>query len=256
MGDFIKVDRKILKWEWWSDINTSRLFFYMLISAYWKDGNYKGRIIPRGSFPSSVSELAKETNLTENEIRTALKHLKNTGEITSKSTNKFTVFSVKNYDLYQSDNKQNCEQITSKNTNETQTNNEQLTNSILKEDKNIKNNNIRSNSDDLNDTEKPKTRKTKLSEEENQELLHNFEIIYNSYPRKVGKTAGFELYKQWLNGRDISGKRIKLTNRQMWLAIARYKKYIEDNETKKQYIKQFDTFMRKPILDYIGDDEQ
>ena len=144
-GNFIKIDRKILKWEWWSDINTFRLFMYMLISAYWKDGNYKGKTIPRGAFPSSVTDLAKNTNLTENEIRTALKHLQSTGEITSKSTNKFTIFFVENYDIYQSSenqiNEQKYKQITSKNTNESQTINKQLTNSILKEYKEYKENN-------------------------------------------------------------------------------------------------------------------
>lgn len=124
-GNFIKIDRKILKWEWWSDINTFRLFMYMLISAYWKDGNYKGKIIERGSFPSSISELSKETNLSVMEIRTSLKHLQLTGEITSKATNKFTIFTVVNYNLYQTDNKQDNKQITSN-----------LTNSILKESKN------------------------------------------------------------------------------------------------------------------------
>ena len=105
-GNFIKIDRKILKWEWWSDINTFRLFMYMLISAYWKDGNYKGKIIERGSFPSSISELSKETNLSVMEIRTSLKHLQLTGEITSNLTNN------------------------------QQTDNILLTNSILKESKN------------------------------------------------------------------------------------------------------------------------
>lgn len=138
-GNFIKIDRKITKWEWWSDINTFRVFVYMLISAYWKDGNYKGVPIPRGSFPSSISDLARETNLTENEIRTTLKHLKSTGEITSKSTNKFTVFSINNYDLYQTINEQDYMQITGKITNESQTINKQLTSPILKEYKNIKN---------------------------------------------------------------------------------------------------------------------
>ena len=124
-GNFIKIDRKILKWEWWSDINTFRLFMYMLISAYWKDGNYKGKIIERGSFPSSISELSKETNLSVMEIRTSLKHLQLTDEITSKATNKFTIFTVVNYNLYQTDNKQDSKQITGN-----------LTNSILKESKN------------------------------------------------------------------------------------------------------------------------
>lgn len=135
-GNFIKIDRKILKWEWWSDINTFRLFMYMLISAYWKDGNYKGKIIKRGSFPSSISELSKETNLSVMEIRTSLKHLQLTGEITSKSTNKFTIFTVVNYNLYQTDNKQDNKPITSNLTNNQQTDNILLTNSILKESKN------------------------------------------------------------------------------------------------------------------------
>lgn len=135
-GNSIKIDRKILKWEWWSNINTFRLFMYMLISAYWKDGNYKGKIIERGSFPSSISELSKETNLSVMEIRTSLKHLQLTGEITSKSTNKFTIFTVVNYNLYQTDNKQDNKQITSNLTNNQQTDNILLTNSILKESKN------------------------------------------------------------------------------------------------------------------------
>ena len=45
LNNFIKIDRKILKWEWWNDINTSRLFIYMLIAANWKDNNYKGEVI-------------------------------------------------------------------------------------------------------------------------------------------------------------------------------------------------------------------
>lgn len=137
-SNFIKLNRKIIEWEWWSDINTFRVFVYMLICAYWKDGNYRGILIPRGSFPSSIAELARGTNLTDNEIRTALKHLKSTGEITSKSTNKYTVFTVNNYDLYQAVNEQKHEQITGENTNEAQAINKQLTSPILKENKNIR----------------------------------------------------------------------------------------------------------------------
>ena len=108
----------------------------MLISAYWTDGNYKGTPIPRGSFPSTIPNLARETSLTENEIRTTLKHLQSTGEITVKSTNKFTVFTINNYDLYQTVNRQNHRQSTDEITDKPQTINIQLTDSILKEDKN------------------------------------------------------------------------------------------------------------------------
>lgn len=101
----------------------------------------------------------------------------------------------------------------------------------------ILNNNINNAKDELNELEK------------------NFKIIYDSYPKKVGKARGFDLYKGWLKGRDISGRKVKLTNKQMWNAISKYKREIENNGTELQYVKQFDTFMNKSILDYVEDEE-
>jgi hypothetical protein len=221
-GNFIKIDRKILNWEWWSDINTFRLFMYMLISAYWKSGNYKGRVIPRGSFPSSVSDLAKNTNLTENEIRTALKHLKSTGEITSKSTNKFTIFSVENYDFYQSlENKIN-EQKNKRTTNKSQTINKQLTNSILKEykeDKNV-NNNIMSIS----------------------AINALFEELWLLYPRKKGKGQISDAKKR---------KIAEVGKEQMIRAIERYKRYVS---TQKDLSYQYgSTFFNSGYIDYLDE---
>ena len=98
---YIKLNRKIVDWEWYSDINTCRLFIHMLLKANWKDGNFKGKQIPRGSFASSFGKLAEETQLTVDEVRTAVKHLISTKEITKHGYSKFTVFTVKNYDAYQ-----------------------------------------------------------------------------------------------------------------------------------------------------------
>lgn len=98
-GNYIKLYRSVLEWEWYSDINTSRLFLHMLLKVNWKEGKFQGTTVPRGSFVSSIKKLAEETELTEREIRTAISHLKSTGEVTSKSTNKFTVFTVVNYEL-------------------------------------------------------------------------------------------------------------------------------------------------------------
>lgn len=113
-GSYIKLSRGLLDWEWYSDINTTRAFIHMLLKANWKDGNFKGMAVPRGSFVSSIGKLASETGLTEREIRTAISHLKMTGEVTSKTTNKFTVFSVVKYDLYQANDKQSVSQEPSK----------------------------------------------------------------------------------------------------------------------------------------------
>lgn len=122
-GNYIKIFRSMLEWEWYDDINTKVLFLHMLLMANWKDGNFRGTTVPRGSFVSSIKKMSEETKLTEQEVKTAIKHLKKTKEITSKSTNKFTVFTVNNYNQYQSINQQNNKQVT----NEQQTNNKLLT---------------------------------------------------------------------------------------------------------------------------------
>lgn len=112
--DYIKLSRKILEWEWWDDINTCRLFIYCLLKANWKDGRFKGMVIPKGSFVSSIPKMSDETSLTIREIRTAISHLKSTGEVTCKSYAKYTVFTVQNYCEYQQSDLQNDRQATGK----------------------------------------------------------------------------------------------------------------------------------------------
>lgn len=111
-GNYIMLYRSLLEWEWYTDINTCRLFIHMLLKANWKDGKFQGKEIKRGSFVSSIRTLADETKLTEREIRTAISHLKATHEVTSKSYNKYTVFTVINYDAYQVSDAQNDNQPT------------------------------------------------------------------------------------------------------------------------------------------------
>ena len=100
--DYIKLSRKILEWEWYSDINTKTLFLHMLLKANWKDGRFQGIEIPRGSFTSSYQMLAMETGLTVKNVRTSLEHLKKTEEVAVSRHPKFSVFTIKNYIKYQS----------------------------------------------------------------------------------------------------------------------------------------------------------
>lgn len=98
---FIKIHRKILEWSWYNDINTCRVFIHMLLKANWKEGRFRDITVPCGSFVSSIAKLAEETGLTNDEVRTAISHLIQTREITKQSTNKYTVFTLVNYVLYQ-----------------------------------------------------------------------------------------------------------------------------------------------------------
>lgn len=120
---FIKIHRKMLDWEWYKDTNTFCLFLHCLLIANWKDGKFMGYEIPRGSFVSSYSQLAQQTSMSIQNVRTAINHLKSTGELTVNSHTKFSVFTVVNYNRYQDDNRQANKQLT----NNQQATNKQLT---------------------------------------------------------------------------------------------------------------------------------
>ena len=122
-GNWIKLFSKFVNWEWYKDQNTKSLFIHCLIKANWKDGKFEGKIIPRGSFVSGRKKLAQELGMTEQEIRTALKHLISTNEITIATTNKYSVITVVNYELYQQINQVSNQQLT----NNQPTTNQQLT---------------------------------------------------------------------------------------------------------------------------------
>ncbi len=109
---WIKLHTKLLNWEWYSDINTTRLFIHCLLKANYKEGNFEGKEIARGSFVTSLPKLSEETGLSIQQTRTSLNKLISTNNITNKSHTKYRVITINNYDLYQKNNSQNNRQIT------------------------------------------------------------------------------------------------------------------------------------------------
>lgn len=137
-GNYIKINRSMLEWEWYKDTNTKILFLHMLLKANWKDSSFMGTEVKRGSFVSSTKNLSLETGLSEKQVRTSILHLKKTGEVASQSTNRFTVFTVNNYGLYQDEGKPEGKQRAGKGQAEGK---QRATIEEYKEGKNIKNNN-------------------------------------------------------------------------------------------------------------------
>lgn len=101
MEGYIKLYRSLLDWGWYSDNNTKAVFLHLLLTANFKDGQFRGRIIRRGQCVTSIPQLEKELHLTARQVRTALQHLKKTGELFLESTNRYTVATIQNYDRYQ-----------------------------------------------------------------------------------------------------------------------------------------------------------
>jgi hypothetical protein len=126
---FITIHRKLTDWEWYSDIKTKVLFIHLLISVNWECKSWRGITINRGSIITSISHLSAETNLTPQNIRTCLKRLKSTNEITIVPTNKFTLITIVKYDDYQ--NKDSSPTIKTTN-NQHSSNNQSTTTKPLK----------------------------------------------------------------------------------------------------------------------------
>ena len=98
---FIKLDRNIINWRWFTDGKTLRVWIWLLASANIKDHDFLGDTIHRGQVATSRKTIASATGLTEDEVRTALKHLKCTGEITSRIRPKYQVITILSFDKYQ-----------------------------------------------------------------------------------------------------------------------------------------------------------
>lgn len=98
---YIKLYRSLLNWEWYDDINTKTVFLHLLLTVNIAKRQWHGITVPCGSRVSSYAVLAKETRLTERQVRTAISHLETTGELTRYKYPNFTVFAINNYDKYQ-----------------------------------------------------------------------------------------------------------------------------------------------------------
>ena len=126
---FVKVYKKLLDWEWYDNINTKVLFLHCLLKANWKPAKWHGIEIQPGQFITSLPTLSNETHLSIQEVRTALKHLKSTGELTDYQQSNFRVITVNNWEEYQGDNRRS---------NRSLTDHQQTANSLLTADKEYK----------------------------------------------------------------------------------------------------------------------
>jgi DNA-binding transcriptional MocR family regulator len=133
MDGWIKLHRSLLCWGWWDDIAVTRLWLYILLTANHGQETGHGVTIQAGQLVTGRKQLAANTGLSEQQIRTALKKLESTHEITTKTTNRFTVITVVKWADYQVFNNGANQQIT----NKQPTNNQQTTTN--KNDKNEKN---------------------------------------------------------------------------------------------------------------------
>ncbi|MBQ2990900.1 MAG: hypothetical protein IJD60_06385 [Clostridia bacterium] len=124
---FVILHRSLLSWGWHDDPSTGWLFVNLILMANCAPVEWKGIKIERGQLVTGRKSLAEQTGLSEQSVRTALNHLKSTGEITIKPTNKYSLITIVNYRKFQDIPETSTSKLTSKLTSNQPAANQQLT---------------------------------------------------------------------------------------------------------------------------------
>ena len=105
VNTWIKLYRKFIEWEWYTDVNCKVVFLHLLITANNKPKRWQGREIGIGEVITGRNALAEEVGLSVQQVRTALKKLSDSGEIEIENTNRFSHIKIKNFSKYQKKDK-------------------------------------------------------------------------------------------------------------------------------------------------------
>lgn len=209
-------------WEWYENTNVFRLFYHCLLHTNLEDKRYCGKEIKAGQFVSSITRISAETGLTESQVRTALKKLKDTGYISTKSTNKYTIYTVK-YQKYI-----NCGQVAETTTEE---------------------NKVVENGTKMEQTVERKMEQTEekakeTCEKSNKKAINEcFERLWKQYPNKKGK-------------RQVSDTKKKILYQKGEEHIQRaLKRYLEGLEQDSAWRKPQNgsTFFNSGYVDYLDE---
>lgn len=170
---YVKDYRSTVDWEWFTDVNTAHLWEYIRLRVNYEPSRFRGMVIRRGEMLESIPVIASKTGLSVQNVRTALKHLKMTGEIECNVTRYgLLIFAVK-YAFFQD------QQSTANTPPQLElTRNQHGTNTELttyKENKNIRNKEIK---------------------KESTIGAHDFENFWNLYPKKTGKQKAEEEWQR------------------------------------------------------------
>jgi hypothetical protein len=123
MEGWIKLHRKITEWEWYTTPNMFQLFLHLLLTVNYEDDRWEGMTIKRGQRIFGYRKLSQETGISIQSIRTCLKRLKSTQEVTIKSTRKYSLITICKYEEYQINEKE-CNTQTNTQTNTQLTHNQ------------------------------------------------------------------------------------------------------------------------------------
>lgn len=104
---WVKFFRSIVNWEWYDDANTFRMFFHLIVTANHETVSWKGRLIKRGQRLTTIRRLADELSIDEKTVQRCLRNLESTKEIKIEPSKSGTMITVRKYNDYQANEKEN-----------------------------------------------------------------------------------------------------------------------------------------------------
>lgn len=100
-GGYIRLYRSLLTWEWFRDSPTLHVFLYLLLTACFAPIRREGVALAAGQLITARRQIAERTGLSEQQVRTALKRLVSTREITIEPGSRFSLVTLHNFARYQ-----------------------------------------------------------------------------------------------------------------------------------------------------------
>lgn len=218
---YVRVFRSITEWEWYQDGNTRDVFLHLLFTANYKPGKWQGHQIERGQRAVSYRKLASELNLSVQCVRTAVNHLKSTGELTCEKIPECLLFTVTNYHKFQEPTQDS-------------TRTKHTANTRLTRDQHLSNNSNKSNNII---PPYPPAGDAPLRSSSDVDIEGRFEKFWAAYPRQVARTKAERAFAR-LNPDD------ELLSR-MLEALARQKELPGWREEGGRYVPYPSTWLRE-----------
>jgi uncharacterized membrane protein len=123
-GDWLKLHRRSIDSQVFSDPHLWHLFCWCLLKTNWKDGWFKGVRVPAGSFATGRDAAGESLGMSGSSWYRGIKKLEEMGVIATQTNNRFTVISVVKWSFFQNGEQQANNERT---TGEQQANNERTT---------------------------------------------------------------------------------------------------------------------------------
>lgn len=100
MNGWYKQQRNLSERAWYQDSQMVHLYHFLKERAYVCDNRFQGKVIRRGSCPTTRAEMSEYTGMSPRTIDRILKKLISFGEIIVRGNNKFSVITICDYDSY------------------------------------------------------------------------------------------------------------------------------------------------------------